>query len=75
MANQLDSVNKVKLFNSANIAAALATMLSTYERVEFSGSAAKGLSLMLSQIAANCESIIDAIVQDELEHHKDKEKD
>ena len=73
MANQLDSVNKVRLFSIANKANALATMLGTYERMEFSGSAAKGLSTMLKEMAESCESIINAIVDEETEPHKAEE--
>ena len=74
MANQLDNTNKVKLFDAANKANALATMLGTYERMEFSGSAAKGLSTILKEIAANCDQIVEALVQAETEP-KDVEKD
>ena len=57
--------SKVRLFTADNMDHSLPTMLGSSERVEFSGSAAKGLSLMLSQIAANCDQIVVYLVQDE----------
>ena len=57
--------SKVRLFTADNMAHSLATMLGRSERVEFSWSAAKCLSLMLRQIADNCDQIVADIVQDE----------